>query len=513
MRTLLARWATRLVAVVTTAFVMAVVTAAPASAHTLSGPKPTNYRASIVSVTPAAPGVTIRVIDLGAKLELTNRSGTEVIVLGYEGEQYLRIGPAGVFENLHSSATYVNRSLKGGVIPDGVDTKPDAAPKWRKVSGGHSARWHDHRAHRMQPGLPPQVASDPGAFHHIGVDHVKFVHDGTTSDATLTLDWVPGPSGVPWIPVIVVSFLLGLAAVLVARMWRVLALLLGTLVIVDAAHAIAYEIARPGSNAAKALQFVGGTFVSILVWLAVVPTVIGVWRRRPEALYGVVFVSLMVALVGGVSDLSSLWHSQLPSTGPHVLTRLEIALVLGIGGGVALGALARIAFAERVTPAGARNGRDPTTWLSMLVVGLDDSELRRIAAELDVDEVLSAALPELAARLQACPGVCHDGALVLDIAADDETRRHRWSIVRRDDHLVAVPEPVTPAVAELAVTFPVMLQLLAGALTLDAAVASGRVELKGDTAVLALVARHFSEDGDGAAATAADPPSDRASAS
>ncbi len=74
MRTLLARAAIRLVALVAMAAAIAVVTATPASAHTLSGPKPMNYRASIVSVSPPAPGVTIRVVDLGAKLELTNRT-------------------------------------------------------------------------------------------------------------------------------------------------------------------------------------------------------------------------------------------------------------------------------------------------------------------------------------------------------------------------------------------------------------------------------------------------------
>ncbi len=139
----------------------------------------------------------------------------------------------------------------------------------------------------------------------------------------------------------------------------------------------------------------------------------------------------------------------------------------------------RIAFAERATRAGAAQERDTAKWLSVLVVGLDDAELRRIAAELDVDEVLAAALPELAARLQACPDVGDGGALVLDITADDERHRHPWSIVRRDEHLVAVPERVTPAVAELAVTFPVMLQLLAGVLTLETAVATGRVVARG----------------------------------
>jgi hypothetical protein len=513
MRTLVGRVARRFVVVVAMAFAVAVVTAAPASAHTLSGPKPTNYRARIVSVTPPAPGVSVRVIDLGAKVELTNRTGRDVIVLGYEGEQYLRVGPRGVFENVHSSATYVNRSLKGGVIPGGVNTSPDAAPQWRKISDGRTARWHDHRAHRMQPGLPPQVASDPAAFHHVAVDHVKFLHDGTTSDATLTLDWVPGPSGVRWIPVAAVALLLGLALALVARWSRALAVAVGLLVAVDAAHAIAYEVARPGSNAAKTVQFLGGTFVSIFVWIAAVPTIIGLWRRRTDALYGAIFVGLMVALVGGASDLSALWHSQLPAVGPDVLTRLEGVLALGLGGGVALGSLGRALVSEKSDPSTDGAGSDGG-WLSTLVVGLDDSELRRIAADLDVDEVLAAALPEFAGRLRECPDAFRTGALAFDIAADDDTGRHRWSIAPRAGDVVAERGRTEPAGAELALPFPVLLQLLAGTLSLEAATASGRVAARGDAGVIVVVAPYFAERGREARARAASARrDDRASAS
>ncbi len=512
MRRFLGRSASRLVVVVTMGLALAVVTAAPASAHTLSGPKPINYRSRIVSVTPPARGVTLRVVDLGAKLELTNRTGADVIVLGYEGEPYLRIGPRGAYENLHSEATYVNRSVKGGVVPDGIDTNPRATPQWRKISDAHSARWHDHRAHRMQPGLPPQVASDPSVFHHVGVAHVKFVSDGTTFDATLALDWVPGPSGVGWIPVIAASFLLGLAVALVRAVVTALAVLVGILVLVDASHAIAYEIARPGSNIAKGVQFLGGTFVSILVWIAAVPTVVGLWRRRVEALYGAIFVGLMIALVGGASDLASLWHSQLPSAGPDVLTRLEVALAIGLGGGIALGALARVVFAERSTRADASTETDPAKWLSMLVVGLDDSELRRIAAELDVDDVLSVALSELSVRLRSCPDAFSGGALVFDVAADDQTLHHSWSIVPRDDDLVAERGHTTPAAAEVGVTFPALLQLLAGTVALDTAVASGRVVVRGDAGVVAIVAPHFAERGE-TTPTTADAPTDRAPAS
>ena len=148
----------------------------------------------------------------------------------------------------------------------------------------------------------------------------------------------------------------------------------------------------------------------------------------------------------------------------------------------------------------------------MLVVGLDDSELRRIASELDVDDVLSAALPDLAARLRTCPDAFDAGALVLDVAADDDAGPHRWSIVRRDGTPVAEPGIVTPSAAELAVTFPALLQLLAGVLTFDAAVATGRLVPRGDTNIAALVGPHFAE-GRRVVASAAHPPTDRASAS
>ena len=58
-------------------------------------------------------------------------------------------------------------------------------------------------------------------------------------------------------------------------------------------------------------------------------------RRRVEALYGVVFVALMVALIGGATDLSALWKSQLPDAGPAWLTRVEVVIALGLGGGLA----------------------------------------------------------------------------------------------------------------------------------------------------------------------------------
>jgi SCP-2 sterol transfer family len=493
------------------ALVLGIATASPASAHTLSGPKPSNYRARITSVDPPASGVVLRVLEFGARLELTNHTDTDVLVLGYDGEPYLRIGPLGVFENLHSPATYLNRSVQGGVVPDGVSVGREVPPEWRKLSDSQVGRWHDHNAHWMRPGLPPQVVENPNAFHRLSVTRVRFIHNGTTSNATITLDWVPAPNGVRWLLVAIAAFTLALGATIVGRRFRVVAMLVGVVVLLDATHAIAYGIVRPGTNFDKAAHFFGNAFVSILVWIAAIPTMIGLWRRRSEALYGAIFVGLMVALVGGASDLSVLWHSQLPAAGPDVLTRLEVVLALAIGGGVAIGALTRVVSAED-----SRAARDPAPVSaarpSDLVVGLSEDELRRIAADLDVDAVLASALSELAARLQPYHDAFAEGSLALQVVADDEAARHVWSISARGDEVSAQPGVHEPVKTELAVAFPVLLQLLAGTASLDRAVQSGRVSIRGDRASAMHIAAHFAERVDDACA-APSPPTRRAPAS
>src|SRR5205085_5496325 len=93
----------RLLTLVAAVAALLVATATPASAHTISGPKPSNYRVRVVRVDPPVPGVTVRIVDLGSKVELTNNTNSDVIVKGYDGEPYLRIGPTGVYENLHSA--------------------------------------------------------------------------------------------------------------------------------------------------------------------------------------------------------------------------------------------------------------------------------------------------------------------------------------------------------------------------------------------------------------------------
>lgn len=482
------------------------LSATPASAHTISGPKPTNFRTRIVGFSPATPGITAQVVDLGNQFEITNRTSTEITVLGYESEPYLRIGPEGVFENLHSQATYINKTRTLGTVPPGIDTRPTATPEWKKISSGRSARWHDHRIHWMSTQPPPPVAAAPGSFYHLSQENVVFVRDGQRVAIAVALDWVPGPSGWPWLPAVGVLFALGLVAALQSRWWRVLAVLVGVIVVSDIAHAIGFEIPRPGANPTKFVQFLGGSFVSIAVWIAAAPTIITLLRRRVEALYGVVFVGLLIALIGGATDLSALWKSQIPDAGPAWLTRVEVVIALGIGSGLVIGALIRMLRSRHTAVENRTRGK----WLSVLVTGLSDAELARIVPELDADEVLDVALRELATRAETIAGAFAAGSMAFVLS--DQPGPSTWSITRADGStdgpdgstagsdrrngtapLAARKGTAEPEAAGLHAPFVVMLQLLAGTLAVGDAIARGLVEVTGDSEFVAQLAPYIPE--------------------
>src|SRR4051794_17835117 len=174
-----------------------VLLAPAAGAHTVSGSGASNYHTVLSSVTPSVPGVTVEVIEAGSRLQLTNESPTEVVVFGYTGEPYLRVGPDGVFQNVHSPATYINADRSGSkAVPPDADAT--AEPEWEKISSGQVARWHDHRTHNMTGSLPPAVKADPDARQTVSTWDVQMRQGDTQLVVNGTLEWVPGPTPWPW---------------------------------------------------------------------------------------------------------------------------------------------------------------------------------------------------------------------------------------------------------------------------------------------------------------------------
>ena len=68
------------------------------------------------------------------------------IVVGYDGEPYLRVGPRGMFENTHSPAVYLNKSANTTPWTPPKTADPAAPPEWRQVSPATTAVARSPRA-------------------------------------------------------------------------------------------------------------------------------------------------------------------------------------------------------------------------------------------------------------------------------------------------------------------------------------------------------------------------------
>ena len=317
-----------------------VATAVPASAHTVSGQGATDYRSTLTSVTPATPGLTVAVVNLGSNLKLTWTGPTKLVVLGYQGEPYLRIGPDGVFRNRLSPATYLNVTRSYGAIPPYADAA--APPDWVRLSGGHTVTWHDHRIHWMGGPTPPPVAAAPGAFHHVVTWTVKMTDAGKPIVVAGSLDYVPGSSPWPWLAVVLVLAIVGVL-VGASRHWaRGLAALVAVLVAADMVHALGTGVFAAGSVGHKFAVTFTGSYYSVVAWVLGAVAIRLLLKRSIDGLFAAVFTALVIGLFGGLADVVSLARSQVPFEWGVRPAQVLVAVSIGVGAGVVIGSI--IAF-------------------------------------------------------------------------------------------------------------------------------------------------------------------------
>mgnify|MGYP001812207794 FL=1 len=185
--------------------VLALFLGAPALADPAG---PTDYRSEVVAVEPPTPTIETDIIGGDSFFELTVASGTEVIVLGYQGEDNLWFRADGtVWENRNSPSTYLNEDrLGGGGIPPNASA--DAEPDWRRVASDGSFAWHDHRAHWMQQARPFGLGPGDQILESV----IPLVVDGADVEITVTSTWQPAPSPVPAVAGVVAGLGLGAAA-------------------------------------------------------------------------------------------------------------------------------------------------------------------------------------------------------------------------------------------------------------------------------------------------------------
>ncbi|MGY5884378.1 hypothetical protein [Modestobacter lacusdianchii] len=328
------------------------LTGAPAAqAHTDRGVAGSNWAGRVLELSSPMPGVDLSVTQFGDSLEILNGSTVTITVYGYSDEEYLRIGPDGVWRNENSPATHLNLRRDGRTaLP--ANAAPDAAPDWRQVSTQPEYSWHDHRTHWMLSAPPPQVAADPESKHTITNWTVPVSYGDTAVAVGGELTWSPPPEPLAWWPLYLLIPIAGLLAGLLPGSARPLTLLLLTAVVSAVWHVAATP--QPGLTAADRALATGAAMLPALVAMAVTTVAVrAAWRGKDLLAAMLSAVVGFMLLVQGLPDMDVLWAANVITGGPVWLARATVAFLIFGGVGLMLGAATAVRRFRRREPTAA----------------------------------------------------------------------------------------------------------------------------------------------------------------
>jgi hypothetical protein len=313
------------------------VPATPAFAHGGDTPDATAYRTTITGISAPETGLTVRTVEAGARLELSNTTGHSVEVLGYSGEPYLDVRPDGTWENVNSPAAYINQTLIGET-PVPVTADPTAPPSWRRISGATTVRWHDQRTHWLSSGLPPVAAADPTRPHRLRDWTVPLRVQVRTFELRGTLDWEPPPRAWLWWTI---AALTGLLTVALLRKWpasaRAVAVIGGLTPLLYAVSTIRDGVVPP-----------------VLLIVVGLLALAAAYRNPP---FFLALSGACLALFAGFVQAAAFRAAVLPVAGPAWTARLLVALAIGLGLAMAVTGIRRLR-ADLPQPAGLSSSHD-----------------------------------------------------------------------------------------------------------------------------------------------------------
>ncbi len=317
----------------------------PADAHTRT--EETTNVESRVTHDPLPDGVTLTVHTGGFLVEVENQTDDALVVHGYEGEPYLRIGPDGVEHNRRSPATYLNQDrYRQRAMPPDVDA--GAPPEWINI--GHQPRYtfHDHRTHWMSPMAPGFVDASPvaellmrtelvGPIGRAGEAAATFqewelpiTYAGSLLTVRGELRWQDPPRPWPWL------LLAGLAVTPALLGWRYrddpdpgrlvrpAALVVGAVAIINGIHLVDDLIAWPSDP----LDELSGLLHTSIFLVGGIGGAAWAWFGRSGRLLALGIGSGAVLYHQGLVHLPMLFASFFPTVWPDGLVRLTVALGL-----------------------------------------------------------------------------------------------------------------------------------------------------------------------------------------
>jgi hypothetical protein len=218
-------------AVIACTAVLATLLAPAAGAATPGDPSPDAryYVSAVTGIEPATTGLEVVVHGGGETITLTNRTGKTVVVVGYSGEDYLRITGSAVDENANSLTALLNRTRGRGEVPEKFSSKNKLPVRWQRVNTTNTITWQDFRTRWGAEQRPPIVAQQPHSRHQVfaWAIQLKVGNQPALVRGDVTWTGVPGSDRSPLLAIIagavLVLALLGLFIALRSRRRRLAA--------------------------------------------------------------------------------------------------------------------------------------------------------------------------------------------------------------------------------------------------------------------------------------------------
>jgi hypothetical protein len=338
----------RLAAACAAGVLAVLVTGAPAAAHSGETATSTAYHSRLVSVSPSVSGARLELVRHGTHVQVTRSGAREVVVLGYQGEPYLKLTADGVYASATSATSYVNEILDPRTRPAGSAASGSGASGsgalWHRIATGPQYRWHDHRTHWIGTALPPAAQADPAHEHRITNWTIGLEVDGRSVTAAGTLDYLPPPEPSLWWAAILVA---AAAVGLLGRWPRALGVLLG----LAGLAALAEGIGRSLDYGDAGWAILGGLFgrdtYGTLTALGAVAAGVVAVLRRPAGEFALALAGVCLAVLAGVTRADVFAVGGAPVPWNPLFSRLAVAAALAIGAGVTVAAWQRLRAERR----------------------------------------------------------------------------------------------------------------------------------------------------------------------
>ena len=287
--------------------------------------RPTNFESVIDSVRPDLDTIEVQIVGGDSFVQVTAEPGTSVLIPGYDGEPYLRIGLDGsVDRNRRSPATYINEARFGatGPLPEVADSR--ASPDWERVDDGGTVAWHDHRVHWMLNNAPDTSDGvvQPWSIP-MQVDDVEVEISGRL---LLREDQPPWPALV----IVAVAALVGWTA----RREPARLALLGGASVVALGSSVTWFLGNPPGADPTVLPMV-------LPALALAACLVARLTRPLVRHLGLPLAAVALLVGWFVQRVGVVWMPTLPTPLPDVVERLITSAVAGVALGVAIAILQR----------------------------------------------------------------------------------------------------------------------------------------------------------------------------